>query len=150
VDFATHITFEKVVLGSQETFIASCAALTYWREAELVSFETVVGSRGACLALREARIGSHRILVVLCTTLSRWRETELVSVETELGLHRAYLASHEAAIGSQGTFVVSTETCFQEVAIGALATLTFLCLRTCKDVCYPQREVVQTSLGQSE
>jgi len=51
VNFATHIAFEEVVLGSQGTFIALRAALTRWRETELVSFETVVGSRGALFSL---------------------------------------------------------------------------------------------------
>ena len=82
--------------------------LTRWREAELVSFETVIGSRGACLALRKAKIGSQRTFVVSRTMLSRWRETELFSVETVIGSHRARLASREAVIGSQKIFVVST------------------------------------------
>ena len=43
VDFTTYIAFEEVVLGSQETFIASCAKLTRWREAKLVTVETVIG-----------------------------------------------------------------------------------------------------------
>jgi len=92
VDFATHIAFEEAVLGTQETFIASCAALTHWRKAELVSFKTVVCSRGACLALREARIGSQRTFVISRTTLSRWREAELVFVETVIGSRRDCLA----------------------------------------------------------
>jgi len=92
--------------------------LTRWHEAELVSFETVVGSRGACLAWRKARIGSQRTSVVSRTTLSRWRKTELVSVETVIGSCRTCLASREAVIGSQRTFVVSIETCFQEVVKG--------------------------------
>ena len=148
MDFATHIAFEEVVLGSQGTFIASHAALTRWHEAELVSFDTMVGSRGACIALCEARIGSQRIFVVSHRTLSRWHEAELVSVETVISSRRACLASHEAVIGSQRTFVVSAETCFQEVAIGALAVLTFLCLRTCRGLA-TSREMFKP-LGQSE
>jgi len=92
VDFATHIAFEEAILSSQGTFIASCAALIRWREAELVSFEIVGGSSGACLASREAIIGSQRTFVVSRTTLSCWREAKLVSVETVIGSRRACLA----------------------------------------------------------
>jgi len=89
-DFATHIAFEKAILGSLGNFIASRAMLKRWCGANLVSVETMIGSRRACLASRKAMIGLQR------------------------------------------TSVVSTETYFQEVARGALATLTFLCLRTCR------------------
>jgi len=56
-----------------------------------------------------------------------------------IGSRRACLASREAVIGSQRTFVVSVsiEPCFQGVAIGALATLTFLCLRTRRGLMLP-------------
>ena len=59
MDFATHITFEEAVLGSQGTFIASRASLTCWRWTKSVSVETVIGLCKACLASREAVIGSQ-------------------------------------------------------------------------------------------
>ena len=105
MDFATHITFEEVVVGSQGTFIASRTTFIRWHGAKLVPVETLIGSCRACLALRET------------------------------------------VIGSEGTSVVSTETCFQEVARGALATLTSCAYAHVGDLCYPQREVIQTSLG---
>ena len=54
----------------------------------------------------------------------------LVSAETVLDSHRICVASPETEIGLQRALFVSTETCFQEVARGALAMLTSLCLRT--------------------
>ena len=95
MDFAIHIVLAEAALGSQGTFIASRATLTCWREAKLVSVETIIGSRRACLS------------------------------------------SCEVVLGSQRTSVVSTETFFQEVARGALTTLTFLCLRTCRELVVP-------------
>jgi len=64
LNFTTHIAFEETILGSRETFIASCVALTRWCEAELVSFETVVGSHGVYLASCEVVIGSQRTSVL--------------------------------------------------------------------------------------
>ena len=60
-----------------------------------------------------------------------------VSAETMLDSHRVCLVSPETVKGLQGALFVSTETCFQEVARGTLATLTFLCLRTCKGFVLP-------------
>ena len=54
MDFATHITFEEVVLGSQGTFIASYITFIRWRGAKLVSVETVMGTRKASLTSCEA------------------------------------------------------------------------------------------------
>jgi len=69
VDFATHVTFEEVVvLDSQGTFVASRTTFIRWRRAKLVSVETGIGSRGACLALREAVIGSQKTPVVSTET----------------------------------------------------------------------------------
>jgi len=99
----------------------------------IVLAEAVLGSQGTSLALRAKFIP--------------WREARLVSVETKIGSRGAYLGSHEAClisreavIGSQRTSVVSTETCTQEVAKGALPTLTFLRLRTCRGFVLPPRE----------
>ena len=43
-DFAVHIVLAKPVLSLQETFVASRATLTCWREARLVSVKTVIDS----------------------------------------------------------------------------------------------------------
>jgi len=64
--------------------------------------------------------------------LTCWRGAMLVSAETVLDSHRVYLVSPETVTGLQRALFVSTETYFQELARGALATLTSLCLCTCK------------------
>ena len=61
----------------------------------------------------------------------------LVSAETVLDSHRVCLASPETVIGLQKVLFVSTETYFEEVARGALAKLTSLCLRTCRELVLP-------------
>ena len=90
--------------------------------------ETILRLRGAILALRE---------------------TNFVSVETMLDSRGVCLALQEVVIGSQRALFVSIETCFQAVTRGALAKVIFTCAHA-GDLSYPQKEVVQTSLGQSE
>jgi len=75
------------------------------------------------IVFEEIVLGSQGTFIVSCTTFTRWRGAKLVSVETLIDSHRACLFSREAVLGSQRISVVSTETCFQEVARGALATL---------------------------
>ena len=63
-DFAIHVALAEAVLGSQGTFVASRATLIHWREAKLVSVETVLDSNRVCLVSCEAVIGSQRTLLV--------------------------------------------------------------------------------------
>ena len=125
-----------------------------WSKTILVSHEAesreVLVDFATYIIFEEVVLGSQGTFIASHTTFTSWCVAKLVFAETVIGSRRACLASHEAVIGSQGTFLVSTETYFQEVAIGALAILTFLCLRTCGGLMLPQREVVQTSLTQSE
>ena len=93
------------------------------------------------IALLEATLGLHGTFIVLHAMLVRWRAANLVPVRTVIDSRRAYLASHEVVLGSQGILI--------EVAKRTLATLTFLCLRTCRRLLLPQKEVVLTSPGQS-
>jgi len=74
----------------------------------------------------------------------------LVFAKTMLDSHRVYLASLETVIGLQRALSVSTKTYFQELARGALTTLTSLCLRTCRGLVLPLERSVQISFGQSE
>jgi len=69
--------------------------------------------------------------------LTCWRGAMLVSAETVLDSHRVCLASPETVIGLQRALSVSTETYFQELTRGALATLTSLCLRICMGLLLP-------------
>ena len=80
----------------------------------------------------------------------------LVSLEIEIGLYgtlastEAYLASYKAKIGSRRALQVSTENGFQALTKVARVKEIFLCLRTFRGLALPQREAVQTSLGQSK
>ena len=96
------------------------------------------------IALLEAVLGSHGTFTVSRATLVCWCGASLVPVGTVIGSRGACLASHEVELGSQGTLIVSTETCFSEVAKDTLAILTFLYLRICRGLLLP------SSLGQSE
>ena len=66
--FLSHIALVEAILGSHRAFFPWHAALMRWCEDNLVSIETVLDSRGVCLALQEAVIGSHRALFILMET----------------------------------------------------------------------------------
>jgi len=127
--WAKVILWSKTILASQEA----------GSREEIVNFAIHI-------AFEEAALGSHETFIASRATLTRWRGANLVSVETVigsgracLGLRGACLVLRKAVLGSQGTSVVSTETCFQEVAKNALATLTFLCLCTCRGLVLPSK-----------
>ena len=102
------------------------------------------------VAFEEAVLGSQGTFIASHATLTHWYGAKLVFVETVIGSRRARLASHGAVIGLQRTSVVSTETFFQEAARGALATLTFMCLRTRGGLVLPAERSCSNFLGQSE
>jgi len=122
----------EIVLQS-ETILAS-------QEAE--SRDLSLASRGTTafaihIALAEAVLGSQETFIASRTVLICWRVVMLVSADTVLDSHRVYLASLETVIALQRVLSVSIETYLQELARGALATLTYLCLRTRRGLFLP-------------
>ena len=87
------------------------------------------------IALAETVLGSQGTFIASRTMLTCWRGAVLVSAKTVLDSHRICLALPETIIGLQSALFVSTETCFQELAKGALATLTSL--RKCRELVLP-------------
>ena len=127
-----------------ETTLASQEAES--RDLSLASHKTT--NFAIHIALAEAVLDSRGTFIASRVVLTCWCEAMLVPTETMFDSHRVYLASPEAVKGLQRALFVSTETCFQELTRGALASSP-PCTHV-RGLCYPQREVVQTSLGQSE